>query len=213
MTSRTYDQFCGIARALDLVGERWALLVVRDLILGPKRFTDLRRGLEGIGTNVLAARLKELERGGVIRRRTLPPPAASTVYELTEYGRELEGPLLAFGRWGAASMGQRQDGQLLRSEWLAVALKAFFRPEAAADLSAKVELRFEDGAFLARIDQGSLLVEPDARNGADLVLTTEVETLIGFLAGAEVPAAALAPEGDETLLERMPEIFAFGLSG
>src|SRR5919204_401439 len=78
MTSRTYDQFCGIARALDLVGERWALLIVRDLVLGPKRFTDLRRGLEGIGTNVLAARLKELERGGVIQRRTLPPPAAST---------------------------------------------------------------------------------------------------------------------------------------
>ena len=107
MTSRTYDQFCGIARALDLVGERWALLVVRDLILGPKRFTDLRRGLAGIGTNILAARLKELERGGVVRRRTLPPPAASAVYELTDYGRALEGPLLALGRWGALSIGER----------------------------------------------------------------------------------------------------------
>jgi DNA-binding HxlR family transcriptional regulator len=214
MTSRTYDQFCGIARALDLVGERWALLVVRDLILGPKRFTDLRRGLEGIGTNVLAARLKELEQGGIIRRRTLPPPAASTVYELTDYGRALEGPLLALGRWGATSMGERQDGQSLRSEWLAVALKAFFRPEAAAELRAAVELRFEDGgAFLARIEDGSLLVEPDTRDGADLVLTTEVETLIGFLAGADVPAAALAPEGDVALLERLPQIFAFGLSG
>src|SRR5918912_4465730 len=134
MTSRTYDQFCGIARALDLVGERWALLVVRDLILGPKRFTDLRRGLDGMGTSVLAARLKELERGGVIRRRTLPPPAASTVYELTDYGRALEGPLLALGRWGATSMGPRQDGQLLRSEWLGVALKAFFPPEAGGEL-------------------------------------------------------------------------------
>src|ERR671935_1813637 len=142
MTSRTYDQFCGVARALDLVGERWALLVVRDLILGPKRFTDLRRGLPGIGTNVLAARLKELERAGVVQRRILPPPAASAVYELTEYGRALEGPLLALGRWGAGSMGQREDGRSLRSEWLAVALKAFFRPEAAADVRADVELRF-----------------------------------------------------------------------
>ena len=213
MTSRTYDQFCGIARALDLVGERWALLVVRDLVLGPKRFTDLRRGLPGIGTNVLAARLKELERDGVVARRTLPPPAASTVYELTEYGRALEGPLLALGRWGAMSIGQRQDGQLLRSEWLAVALKAFFRPEAAREVRATIGLRFEDGAFLARIDDGSLLVEPDTRDGADLVLTTEVETLIGFLAGAEVPAAALAPEGDLALLERLPEIFAFGVGG
>ena len=210
MTSRTYDQFCGVARALDLVGERWALLVVRDLILGPKRFTDLRRGLPGIGTNVLAARLRELERGGVIERRMLPPPAASAVYELTEYGRSLEGPLLALGRWGASSMGPREPGQALRSEWLAVALKAFFRPEAASDLQAEIELRFEDGTFLARIDRGSLVVEPTSPNGADLVLTTDVETLIGFLAGADVPPAVLAPEGDETLLRRLPEIFAFG---
>ena len=213
MTSRTYDQFCGIARALDLVGERWALLVVRDLILGPKRFTDLRRGLAGIGTNILAARLKELERGGVVRRRTLPPPAASTVYELTDYGRALEGPLLALGRWGALSIGERQDGQSLRSEWLAVALKAFFRPEAAREVRATIGLRFKDGAFCARIDAGSLLVEPDTRDGADLVLTTEPETLIGFLAGAGVPAAALAPQGDVALLERLPEIFAFGVGG
>ena len=211
MTSRTYDQFCGIARALDLVGERWALLVVRDLILGPKRFTDLRRGLEGIGTNVLAARLKELERAGVIQRRTLPPPAASTVYELTDYGRAVEGPLLALGRWGALSMGTRQPGQTLRSEWLAVALKAFFRPEAAADLQAVVELRFDDGTFVARVDRGSLVVEPGSPNGADLVLRTEVETLIGFLAGADVPGAALGPEGDEALLERLPQVFAFGV--
>jgi len=212
MTSRSYDQFCGIARALDLVGERWGLLIVRDLILGPKRFTDLRRGLPGIGTNVLAARLKELERGGVVVRRTLPPPAASTVYELTDYGRELERPLLAVGRWGARSMGPRQDGQALRSEWLGVALKAFFRPEAAADLEAEIELRFDDGTLLARLDRGSLVVEPASPNGADLVLETEVETLIAYLAGADVPPAALAPQGDTALLERLPGIFAFGLA-
>src|SRR6266571_9269434 len=136
MTTRSYEQYCGVARALDLVGERWALLVVRELILGPKRFTDLRRGLPGIGTNVLAARLKELESSGVLARRTLPPPAASTVYELTEYGRELEEVMLAFGRWGAKSMGARAPEQTLQSEWVAVALKAFFRPEAAEDLRA-----------------------------------------------------------------------------
>jgi DNA-binding HxlR family transcriptional regulator len=209
MASRSYDQFCGVARALDVVGERWALLVVRDLLLGPKRFTDLRRGLPGIGTNVLTARLKELERTGVVQRRMLPPPAASAVYELTDYGRELEGPLLALGRWGAVSLGRR-DGQSLRSEWLAVALKAFFRPEAASDVHATVELRFGDGTFLARIDRGTLVVEPALPDGADLVLTTEVEALIGFLAGADVPTAALAPEGDRSLLERLPGIFAFG---
>src|SRR6266540_2349588 len=107
MTDRRYGQTCGIAHALDLVGERWALLVVRELLLGPKRFTDLREGLPGIGANVLASRLRELESAGVVQRRTLPAPAAATVYELTEYGRELEEPLLAFGRWGAKTLSRR----------------------------------------------------------------------------------------------------------
>src|SRR5919197_1846436 len=165
VTSRTYEHFFGVARALDLVGERWAMLIVRDLLLGPKRFTDLRNGLPRIGTNVLAARLQELERDGVVQRRVLPPPAASTVYELTDYGRTLEGPLLALGRWGALSMGTRQPEQALRSEWLAVALKAFFRPEAASDLRAEIELRFEDGTFLARVDHGSLGGEAGSAHG------------------------------------------------
>ena len=188
------------------------MLVVRDLLLGPKRFTDLRRGLPGIGTNVLAARLQELERNGVVERRTLPPPAASTVYELTEYGRKLEGPLLALGRWGALSMGTRGPEQALRSEWLAVALKAFFRPEEAADLEAEIELRFEDGTFLARLDRGSLVVEPSSPNGADLVVTTDVETLVGVLVGA-APPRVLTSQGDDALLERLPQIFAFGPLG
>jgi len=211
VVTRSYDQYCGIARALDLVGERWAMLVVRELVLGPKRFTDLRRGLPGIGTNVLTGRLKELESSGVVARRALPPPAASTVYELTEYGRELEEVVLAFGRWGAKSMGSRSAQQTLRSEWLAVALKAFFRPEAAEDLRATVEFRFEDGTFLAHIDRGSLLIESVSENGADLSVTADPVTLVGFLAGASVPMAALSPQGDVGLLDRLPRIFAFGV--
>ena len=211
MPTRSYQQYCGIARALDLVGERWALLVVRELVLGPKRFTDLRSGLPGIGTNVLAARLRELEASGIVRRRTLPPPAASAVYELTDYARELEDVLLAFGRWGAKSMGPRAPGQALRSEWLAVALKAFFRPEAAAGVSATVELRMTDSAYHARIERGELAIERASGDGADLVLTTDEETFIDFLAGAPVPSSALAPEGDVALLERLPQIFAFGV--
>ena len=117
---RKFDQYCPVAHALSLVGERWSLLIVRELLHGPKRYTDLTHGLPGIGTNILAARLRDLEESGVVRKRTLPPPAASTVYELTDYGRALEGPLLALGRWGALSIGERQDGQSLRSEWLAV---------------------------------------------------------------------------------------------
>src|SRR4051794_8066328 len=98
---RTYGDSCGIARALDLVGERWALLVVRELMLGPKRFTDLRAGLRNLSADVLAQRLRQLEAAGVVRRRTLPPPAGSRVYELTDWGRDLEPALLALGRWGS----------------------------------------------------------------------------------------------------------------
>ena len=188
------------------MGERWALLIVRELILGPKRFTDLRQGLPGIGTNILASRLKELERAGVVGRRTLPPPAASAVYELTEYGRELEKPLLALGRWGARSLGRRGSNQALRPEWLAVALKAAFRPEAAVGLGASVELRLGDSTFAVRFDGGALRVEPGPLHGADLVLTADEETLVAFLSGA-LPAQRLASEGDAALLERLPELF------
>lgn len=207
--SRTYGQYCGVARALDLVGERWALLVIRELVLGPKRFTDLKDGLPGIGTNILAARLRELEEGGVVQRRRLPPPAASSIYELTEYGRELRAALFALGRWGAKSLGQRESSQSLRSEWLAVALKAFFRPEAAADVERTLELRLTDGTYRASIDRGELDIARAENDGADLVLRTDEETLIGYLAGAPVPPEALAPEGDLGLLKRLPQIFAF----
>lgn len=207
--TRTYSQYCGVARALDLVGERWALLVIRELVLGPKRFTDLKAGLPGIGTNILAARLRELEEGGVVQRRRLPPPAASAVYELTEYGRELRPALLALGRWGAASLGERKPTQTLRSEWLAVALTAFFRPEAAGELEASIELHLTDGTYHARIDRGALQVVRSDADGADLVLTADEDTVIGFLAGAPVPPEALSPEGDRELLGRLPQIFGF----
>src|SRR5215207_4227883 len=112
MTKRAYGQFCGLARALEIVGERWALLIVRDLIVGPKRFTDLQRGLPRIPTSVLAARLKELEAFGAIRRRVLPRPAGSVVYELTEYGAALEDSVLSLGRWGARALGEPQPGEI-----------------------------------------------------------------------------------------------------
>src|SRR5216683_7345222 len=104
MGGRSYGQFCGFSYALELVGERWALLVVRDLVLGPKRFTELRRGLPRIPTNILSARLRELEDSGIVRRRILPRPATGVVYELTEYGQDLEDIVLRLGLWGARSL-------------------------------------------------------------------------------------------------------------
>ena len=115
--SKRYDQYCPVCHALGLVGERWALLVVRELLKGPKRYTDLLEGLPGVGTNILAARLRELEAGGIVRKRKLPPPAASTVYELTEYGQELEEPLYALARWGARSLGPPGKKDHLYPDW------------------------------------------------------------------------------------------------
>src|SRR5687768_11248838 len=104
MTTKTYGQYCGVARALELVGERWALLIIRDLLVGPKRYTDLRAGLPKIPTNVLATRLKELEQAALVVRRVQPRPSGAIVYELTEYGADLEEVVLALGRWGARSL-------------------------------------------------------------------------------------------------------------
>lgn len=185
------------------------MLVVRELLLGPKRFVDLRQGLPGIGTSVLAARLRQLERDGLVARRTLPPPFGSAVYELTDYGRDLEPALLAFGRWGARTLGPRQDGQTLRSEWLAVALRAFFRPEAASGLRATIRLELTDGAYTVEIHDAALHVEPGTEAAADLVVSTDDETLIAFLAGRPVGTDRLEVAGDVGLLERLPELFHF----
>src|SRR5687768_4583891 len=119
--ARTYGEACAAAHALDLIGERWALLVVRELLLGPKRFTDLRSGIVHASPNVLAQRLRELEEAGVVRRRKLPPPAASRVYELTEWGQELEPVVTGLGRWGARSPSHRRDiGMSIDSHILAM---------------------------------------------------------------------------------------------
>src|SRR3954467_14429661 len=113
MTTKIYGQYCGVARALELVGERWALLIVRDLLVGPKRYTDLRAGLPKIPTNVLATRLKELEQAGLVERRILPRPSGAIVYELTSYGAALEDVVLALGRWGARSLGELRPDEII----------------------------------------------------------------------------------------------------
>jgi DNA-binding HxlR family transcriptional regulator len=203
---RSYGQFCGIARALDLVGERWALLVVRELALGPKRFTDLREGLPGIATNVLSQRLRELERNGVVSRRRLPPPAGSAVYELTDYGHELIPILLTLGRWGARRMGARSPEETLRPEWLAVALMAFYEPRAAEDLSATILLELGDAQFTLMLGRGRLQIVHGSNGPADLTITADPETLVTRLAGKAIDVQA---KGDIQLLERLPTIFPF----
>jgi DNA-binding HxlR family transcriptional regulator len=209
MPDRTYNQYCGVARALDLVGERWALLVVRELTLGGKRFTDLREGLPGIGTNVLATRLRQLEADGIVQKLRLAPPAATTVYVLTDYGQRVVPAMLALGRWGAESIGERSPEQSLRSEWFAVALRAFFVPEAALEVEATIELVLPDGPFRVLIDHGTLRVAAGSAVDWDLRLSADVESLIGYLSGTGVPTAALHPSGDTDLLELLPQLFRF----
>ena len=206
---RTYGQYCGLARALDLVGERWALLVVRELLLGPKRFTDLLDGLPGVSTNVLATRLRQLERAGVVARNRLPPPAASAVYELTEYGRALEPAVAALGRWGAASLGVRADGQALRSHWLALALKAFFHADEAAGVSRIYEVRLRQGAFRLAVVDGVLEVEPANGDGCDLALEADDDALVAVLSGQAGAEALTVAAGDPAELARFVALFRF----
>src|SRR3982074_2864759 len=144
VTARRYGQYRGLARALELVGERWALLIVRDLLVGPRRFTDLRHGLPRIPTNVLSERLKELEAAGIVRRRVLPRPAASVVYELTEYGAQLDDVLMPPGLWGAQSLGQPRPGEILTTDSMIMALRTTFVPGAAKGQQVSFELRLDE---------------------------------------------------------------------
>jgi DNA-binding HxlR family transcriptional regulator len=211
MTSRSYGQFCGFARALELVGERWALLVVRDLVLGPKRFTDLRRGLPRIPTNILSARLKELEDAGVVRRRVLPRPATGVVYELTEYGQELDDIVLRLGLWGARSLGEPAPEDIVTTDSLILALRATFLPEAARGIRASYELHLGDIVIHARIDQGTLETGEGPLAEADLLIETG-PAIRALMAGELSPGEAVENgsvrlTGDADLLSRFVEVF------
>jgi DNA-binding HxlR family transcriptional regulator len=177
---RTYGDRCGIARALDLVGERWALLVVRELLLGPKRFTDLRAGLPQLSPDVLSQRLRELEGDGIIRRRTLPPPAGARVYELTEWGQELEPLVLQLGRWG--SRAPFPEGEPRMSvDSVVLAMKTLFDPSAADGLDATYELRFGEQRFHLHVAGGALHAARGDADHPDATIATEPGTLAAVL--------------------------------
>jgi DNA-binding HxlR family transcriptional regulator len=209
MASRSYGEHCGLARALELVGERWGLLVIRELMPGPKRFTDLARGLARIPSNVLSARLKELEEAGIVERRVLPRPSGAIVYDLTAYGRELDEVMLALARWGARRVGEPQGEVAVSPAALVLGLRASFRPEAAGDLRAVFELRVEDAVVHARVADGALEAGEGPAPDADVTITSDL-SLRAVILGEQSPAAAgVQAEGDTGLLERFAEIFRF----
>ena len=204
---KAYDQYCPMAHALDLVGDRWALLVVRELMHGPKRYTDLVDRLPGIGTNILAARLRELEGHGVVSRRTLPPPAASKVYELTDYGRELRPALRELALWGARSLGPPTDKSQLFDGWLANAMDTVLAaraPDGRYEFRIGTEIAsLVDGEVVeGPIEAPDVLVEGDADGiytmfvdrCLDLVeVTGDTELLERLIAAAPERADLVAP--------------------
>jgi DNA-binding HxlR family transcriptional regulator len=179
-TKRTYGDRCGIARALDLVGERWALLVVRELLLGPKRFTDLRSGLPHVSPDVLSQRLRELEEPGLVRRGKLPPPAGSRIYELTERGRTLEPVVLELGRFGSIAPIPPGDAQI-GVDALAIALKTLYAPSATDGLAATYELRLGEDRFRIAIAGGHLDIARGSADAPHATIESDPATLASVL--------------------------------
>jgi DNA-binding HxlR family transcriptional regulator len=214
VVSRGYKQFCGLARALDLIGGRWALLIVRDLLTGAKRFSELQEGLPGVPTNVLTSRLRELEDTGIVTRRAHERPGGGVVYELTDFGRELEQPILRLGFWGARAMGPKTEGDYISTDSLALALRGSFRPEHADGPPRLYEFWIEGKPLRARVDTGKVTVPSDSTDDPDLVIEAEADVLAPLLAGemsldAARKTGGLNLKGTRAEAARMLEMFRF----
>ena len=212
---KAYAQYCPVARALDVVGERWTLLVVRDLLMGPKRYTDLRDGLPGIATDILTARLRTLEQAGFVRRRELPRPAPATVYELTEDALQLRHAILALGRVGMSTLGGPEAGEDVRPERMVLGLRISFRRDEFAELTETYELTIDGEPFTVDVGAGTVDTRPGTASSPAMRLRTDADTFIALLTGELAPAVALADdraalEGDREVLERFIKAFGFG---
>jgi DNA-binding HxlR family transcriptional regulator len=210
---RTYGQYCALSYGMDVLGERWTMILVRELLLGPKRYKDLLDSLPGIGTNLLAARLRELEDAGVVERATLPPPAGSAVYQLTEAGEALESVALAIGRWGARFLGKRRATDRLIPSGYFFAMRAAFRPEIAGDLSETYEFRIGERVFEVSVHEGRCRTAEGRPVRADAVFELDAETLNDLLFQNLSPADALASgavdaRGAPNALDRFTQMFA-----
>ena len=204
-TMRTYGDRCGVARALDVIGERWALLVVRELVLGPKRFSDLRAGLRGVAPDVLSQRLRELEETGVVRRGKLPPPSGARVYELTEWGQELEPLVIGLGRWGSRAPFPGGEAELGVDAFV-IALKTLFDPAAAGGLDASFELRLGEDRFRLAVRDGMLRAARGPAEAPDVIVAADPGDLAGVLWHGASPDG-IAVEGDAALFRLFRALF------
>lgn len=179
--ARSYGQYCALARSLDHIGDRWTLLIVRELLVGPRRYSDIRAGLPGIASNLLAERLRELEADGIIQKRNVPPPTPATLYELTEFGAGLQEVVFALARWGGRWMMERGD-DVFDPKWLVVALAALFQA-APGDLSLDVEFVVEGEPVHARVTGGKTVVGLGRAEDPDLSIECDARTVLGICAG------------------------------
>jgi DNA-binding HxlR family transcriptional regulator len=198
---RTYGQYCGLAKGLDVIGDRWVLLIVRELLTGPRRYGELLDGLPGISTNLLAERLRAMQEDGLVARTT------GDRYALTEWGRELREVVFAIGRWAYPLMGQIAEGETFRSHWIAHPVAALFPGVDPSRPELTIEVRCSERPMIIRSSQGRVSVEPGQAAAPDLVLTGPPDAVVGLLArrisAAEAKARGLAITGDVRLLRRL----------
>jgi DNA-binding HxlR family transcriptional regulator len=204
---RTYREYCAIARSLDLLGQRWTLLIVRDLFLGPQRYTDLQAGLPGIASDILTARLRMLEDAGLVRRRELPPPAPATVYELTDAGRRL-GPLIrALGEVGLKLLDTPGSDQPINPGPVVMSLNLRFRADEARDLTETYGLEIDGQAFAVAVERGTVRTERGAPADPVATFATDARSLVAMLRGETSAADAVEVDGDPAALERFAAAF------
>ncbi|BBD98696.1 transcriptional regulator [Sphingobium amiense] len=206
---RAYQDGCAVAHALDIIGDRWAMPIMRELMLGPKRFTDIRAGLPGLSANVLTQRLEELEAASILVRRRLPPPAASQIYELTDWGRESEILFQVLGRWAARSPTM-EPGKPMSPVSVILSLRTMIDRSRIGDMNATIGLRFGEEEFLGSFRDGDFHIDRGAAAGADVLIDGDQNALVAIIYGGapwEGFAGALRVEGDRALAQRFARLF------
>lgn len=209
MKKRAYQDGCAVAHALDLIGDRWAMPIMRELMLGPKRFTDLRASLPGISANVLTQRLEELEAASVLIRRRLPPPAASQIYELTDWGRESEILFQVLGRWACRSPTM-EPGMPMSHVSVILSMRTMIDRNRIGDMDATIGLRFGEEEFRLIVKDGDFSADRGDAAGADVILTGDQNALVAVLYGGvpfDAVAEVLRIEGDRGVAERFVRLF------
>jgi len=204
---RSYGQYCGLAKALDIIGDRWTLLIVRELLIRPCRYTDLRKGLPGIATNLLADRLRELEEAGILTREEAAPPVATTLFRLTKRGKELEPALLLLDNWGAPLLAKSSGKEEFRTHWLALPLQLHLSDQHPRRPPVAIELRTGNEPITIETVDGAIQTRMGAAACPDAVLTGTPQLIMGVLVGkrdlTEARAAGLQFEGDPAVLRRV----------